>query len=235
MSESHYASTIPRDIFVSVRREGWVWIPAACGIDIELLVPSLGTIVRTRDGNDVKVLRPYSATAAPRVSMSAVTGTGPQPMHTDYAYMLRPPRLVMLECQDPGEAECCTRVWTLDWTSLLVSPPDALLNPGWIARAGTSRAPFYTQILNKSWQDEAFIRFDACCMVPPDPYETHITNVMSAFERISSVKDFVWERGSALLLDNWRCLHARGAGADSAPGRRLGRWLIEGDKYGMVS
>lgn len=43
---------------------------------------------------------------------------------------------------------------------------------------------------------------------------------------------FEWEDGALLIIDNWRRLHARGLGAESAESRRLRRWNI-GENYGL--
>jgi Taurine catabolism dioxygenase TauD, TfdA family len=165
--------------------------------------------------------------------MSAFTGTGPQLMHTDCAYFPVPPRYVMLRCESRGEAQCCTHLWVLNPNDLLECRNRALLRPGWITRGRGRRPAFYAQVLNRSSNGRPFVRFDPCCMTPPDGHHEHIEEVTSALYKFAHPRDFSWQRGNVLVIDNWRCLHGRGVGADRAPTRRLERWIIGGGD-GMV-
>ena len=186
------------------------------------------SFIRSRTGKSRKLLVPYSLDTAPRYSMSAVTGEGAQPMHTDCAHFLLPPPYVMLRCKSPGEAQCSTRLWILEPDALLASRHKALLRPGWITRGRGPCPAFYTQVLNRSRNGQPFLRFDPCCMTPPYSDDAQIEEVTRALEGLSFPREFTWQRDSVLVIDNWRCLHGRGVGAEHAPGRRLERWLIGG-------
>jgi hypothetical protein len=225
----HEGSSAAQELKARVHQEGWAWISAGAGIDLGGLARTLGLIVSPRTGGgDRKLLRPYSTDRAPPYSMSAVTGTGPQPMHTDCAYLPCPPRYVMLACVSPGESECRTRLWVLDWSALLACPDSGLCRPGWIVRGGGRYPAFYAQVLNRSFDGQPFIRFDPCCMTPPNHDKPAIREVSNTLEACANPQEISWVRGSAVLFDNWRCLHGRGFGAERAPGRRLERWLIGG-------
>lgn len=226
--------SIARDLEATVRQVGWASIPAGAGIDFGGLARTLGSIISPRTGGgDCKLLRPYAADKAPPNSMSAVTGTGPQPMHTDSAYLPCPPRYVLLTCLSPGESECPTRLWALDWDALLAYRESALLRPGWIVRAGGRYPAFYAQVLNRGLHSRPFVRFDPCCMTPPNHDQLTVKQVLSALEACAIPQEISWTYGNAVLFDNWRCLHGRASGAEHAPGRRLQRWLI-GETHGMV-
>jgi hypothetical protein len=94
---------------------GWAWIPAPSRADPLDILSNLGPLIPSNDsGADYHDLKPYSHDDAPSASMSAITGTGPQPMHTDAAYRPEAPRHVALQCMNPGEALCPTHVWSLD-------------------------------------------------------------------------------------------------------------------------
>jgi len=62
-------------------------------------------------------------------SMSARTGADEQPMHTDTAYAPYPPRYLVFQCLDPGEAPCSTNVLVLDVGRLKVDRPQVLTKP----------------------------------------------------------------------------------------------------------
>jgi Taurine catabolism dioxygenase TauD, TfdA family len=154
-----------------------------------------------------------------------------QPMHTDAAYFPIPPRYIMFECIEPGETACQTHVWTFDWNKLLKDQPDILVQPGWIAR-GERKAPFNCQVLTTTSNGRKFLRFDPLCMTPPSNL-VNTAAVSDALCRYANRINFSWRKGDILIVDNWRCLHARGVGADRAPSRRLRRWSI-GEANGLV-
>jgi alpha-ketoglutarate-dependent taurine dioxygenase len=217
---------IAEELATKVRVQGWVHMSAPPDIDVGMLVRRLGRIMPSRLGSqEHDVLRPYSETAAPRKSMSAVTGTEAQPMHTDGAYYPRPPRFLLFRCVEPGEAECNTLIWTLDFNLLLKERPPALIQRGWVVRGG-GIPPFYCRVFNWNSYGENFIRFDPCCMLPPDRDERAAQAVRARLEAYAHLHVVTWRRGDLLLVNNWRCLHARGDGAARAPARRLDRWMI---------
>src|SRR6266566_5913509 len=116
------------ELATEVRARGWVHMSAPRDMHVNILARRLGRIIPSRlGGREHDVLRPYSQVAAPRKSMSAVTGIEAQPMHTDGAYYPRPPRFLLFRCLEPGEDECNTVVWTLDFDFLIKERPPALV------------------------------------------------------------------------------------------------------------
>ena len=177
-------------------------------------------------------LKPYDKNSAPPASMSATTGTNAQPMHTDGAYYHLPPRYIALQCLDPGEAYCPTHVWALDLARLARENGAVLTRAEWVARGGGFR-PFYCPILDK--QDRTMrIRFDPLCMNPVLAASHTLEEIRPTLERCAQRIEIEWKRGSLLIIDNWRCLHARGHGAAQAPSRRIRRWMI-GVSDGLVA
>lgn len=205
---------------------GWARIQDSSNSLLTSLLCSLETsVASTSASRKPSVLRPYSQCEAPRASMSSITGLSAQPMHTDAAYYPLPPRYIVFFCSEPGEAECPTYVWPLNWDKMLQDRPSVLMQPGWIAKGG-KRAPFYCQILTAAPSSRMFIRFDPICMKPP--LAGNMTSAVNILNEYSKKVEFFWEAGDILIVDNWRCLHARGSGAASAPSRRLLRWAIGG-------
>jgi len=70
-------------------------------------------------------------------------------------------------------------------------------------------------------------------MRPIDGRIQTVDEISQALDNYSQRFSFEWDLGSMLIVDNWRCLHARGRGGDKAPSRRLRRWSI-GVDYGLV-
>lgn len=219
-------------VFRKLRESGWAWISNTTEIDLDKLANELGTVTSSRSGGErSKILQPYTTGTAPENSMSSIIGTNRQPMHTDCAYFPLPPRYLILRCVSPGESECPTFVWVVDWNRINARRCAEMFRPGWVVRGGGYRKPFYVSVVNHSWNGEQFMRFDPCCMTPPQSGD--VMAVTRALEADSCSYEFKWQPGSILIVDNWRCLHARGAGSDLAPGRRLERWLIGGG-HGVV-
>ena len=214
-------------VITTVLHQGWCWLPADFGVEPSTLAAAIGPVLPSSAGDKSKLLRPLDSTEAPQKSMSATVGLGPQPFHTDGAWHSTPPRYLVLHCEDAGEGDCPTLVRPLDWTSLSVSSVTELKRPGWIVRGGGLRRPFYSQILTTA-ENRRYIRFDPYCMSSPRGNSDAVGKATSLLLSHSLSKQFQWREKDTLVLDNWRCLHARGFGATLSKGRRLRRWTIGG-------
>jgi hypothetical protein len=204
---------------------GWCWIPHALSLEPIRILAALGPVLPPRkDGGEYYDLRPYAKDGAPPASMSAKTGTDAQPGHTDAAYCPLPPRYVALQCLEPGEVPCPTHLWPLDMARLQRDRPKALTEPIWIVRGG-GHSPFYCSVMEVQYGSTR-VRFDPLCMRPASESSWTVETAQKALNSYAHRLDFDWERGALLIINNWRCLHARGAGAGGAPSRRLRRWCI---------
>lgn len=206
-----------------LHRQGYAWLPHGTDRMPSDVAKSLGPLTISRDGRDYHDLRPYSCENAPPTSMSAVTGAGPQPPHTDGAFVAEPHRYVALLCLDPGEVSCPTHVWALDLDRLAADRPPLISQVIWLARGGSH--PFYCTVLDVR-NGRPRIRFDEICMAIPDAQPETTIAARTCLQSYAQRCDFDWEQGAMLIVDNWRCLHARGSGAHLAPSRRLRRWNI---------
>src|ERR1700677_214981 len=108
------ASKIPSEVadvkteFVQELQEmGWCHLPLPPDVSAPGVLENFGPLLSAegacRSGHD---LIPYEKASAPRGSMSAITGTDAQPMHTDCAFLHAPPRYTALQCMERGEARC---------------------------------------------------------------------------------------------------------------------------------
>jgi hypothetical protein len=195
------------------------------------VLQALGPLALSRNGASHRDLLIHSGDSAPPQSMSAKTGADEQPMHTDAAYDPCPPRFIVLWCMDPGEAPCPTNVLILDADRLKQERPGTLTRTNWVAHGG-GRPPFYCPVMDVR-RGGVRIRFDPLCMRPIRACADAVDEVREVLDYYSHRVSFDWERGSMLIIDNWRCLHARGRGGHEAPSRRLRRWNI-GVDHGLV-
>lgn len=169
-------------------------------------------------------LIPLAKAAAQPGSLSSFTGAGAQPMHTDAAYLGSPPRYLAFECVDPGESSCRTDVWVSDHTRLLAERPSILTATRWVFHGG-GHSPFYSPVLD-TVQGLPRIRFDKCCMSAAYENDTSLDEVSSLLASYTQRVSFEWVLRGILIVDNWRCMHARGHGGELAPSRRLRRWYL---------
>jgi alpha-ketoglutarate-dependent taurine dioxygenase len=169
-------------------------------------------------------LVPSSRAAARPGSLSSFTGAGAQPMHTDAAYLASPPRYLVFECVDPGEAPCRTEVRVTNQARLLEERPSLLTDPNWVFLGG-GQSRFYSPVLD-TLLGIARIRFDPCCMSAAYNHETNLGEVSSILASYTRQVSFEWTLDAFLIIDNWRCMHARGIGGEAAPSRRLRRWYL---------
>ena len=221
----------PQAVRNHLAEKSWVLISSPIESGIPELIRGLGPVIPpVRGGAEHRDLIPYEAASAPPESMSSITGTGEQPMHTDSAYLPTPPRFIALHCLDAGEFSCPTHLWIADQALMLRDRPKLLAGPQWIFKGG-GHSPFYSSIMEVRG-GEMRARFDPFCMRLPSADPTAIGEAQSTLRRYTQHLLFEWGRGSLLVFDNWRCLHARGAGAGKSPSRRLRRWSI-GEKNGL--
>jgi hypothetical protein len=223
-------------IFRALTIRGWCFIPQELARDPFDIFNVLGPILSLPEGVAYRDLIPYDDNIAPAGSMSAgsmsaKTGTDAQPMHTDAAYNPLPPRYIALQCLEPGEEVCPTDVWAVDLARLTEERPEILTKPNWVARGG-GRGPFYCSVMDVQC-GEVRLRFDPFCMHAISNASHTINQARQVLCHYLQKFSIEWEKGSLLIIDNWRCLHARGSGADRAPSRRLRRWSI-GVSYGLV-
>lgn len=223
-------STSPRacdddDIRKYLNLHGWIKLSSASSEEMQHIVRALGTpLPNSRTGAEFTDLIPYERASAPARSMSAIVGTGDQPMHTDGAHIHDPPRYIALFCLESGGAFCPTNIWTVDRVKLQQDWPLLLTNPSWVFHDGVHQ-PFYSSVV-QSVGGMLKIRFDPCCMKPATSSQFTVADALNLLLQYSQQFSIEWRRNQAIIIDNWRCLHARGDGSIKAPSRRLRRWCI---------
>lgn len=214
-----------------LKENGWIWLPKKSLDEAPAIIEELGSpIPDFRTGANYSELLVHNQFSAPRASMSSFVGTGEQPMHTDVSYMPVPPRYVALQCLASGENACPTHLWVVDSTRLFENCPSTLTAPWWVFHDRVHPA-FYGSVV-RNHRRNFMIRFDPFCMRAAESCKSTIQDVENTLRRYTLRLKFEWAVGDLLIFDNWLCLHARGAGADRAPSRRLRRWYI-GSENGM--
>jgi hypothetical protein len=165
----------------------------------------------------MELLEPMTEARARPLSLSATTGVGAQPWHTDGSHLVRPPRYLVLGCLSPGlhpaDTELLDRRRVFGDVHIQVW---ARREP-FLVRSG--RRSFYASILEG---DEKFVRFDPGCMAALGVIgNALISRVLSC----GPTYKHAWSAGDVLVVNNWRALHRR-ADATRSTGRALLRIAV---------
>lgn len=161
---------------------------------------------------DADELRPVAQAQARLSSLSAVYGSGEQPLHTDGAHFRRPARWLLLASAETSSVP--TLYWSYNSTEVDAQLGDALREGLFTVVSGPNSflAPA---------RSATMLRFDPGCMRPSDSRALVAADFLST--RKSAALEHAWgEPNKFLLLDNHRVLHARG-GPTAEPSRLLHR------------
>lgn len=155
----------------------------------------------------VSTLRVVDRTHAHRNSLSALVGTGAQPLHTDGAHHLRMPDIVIISAVAP----------TTTPTMLCRPGAPTLAQRSGVFRVGGGRGAFYAGAVDEAgrW------RYDPGCMTPTDAEAREAATQFNVMSHSAEKHDWS-QRGEVLVIANRYVLHARAAATD-ADSRRVHR------------
>lgn len=212
-----------QELVAAAREDGWASASAKLDVlRLQARPTNLTPMLSRRGQSPVVTLRPVDSADAPRRSLSAKYGSGPQPLHTDGAHLASPPDIVILAAEKPSP------VPTLLWRGNLLRTDPAvredLAHGLFIVDDGIVRS------LASAFGGGRY-RFDPGCMRPAD---SRARRVLEYFEEArASATAFNWTHpGQVIVLDNRTVLHAR-ADAAADPERELRRIMFridEGEK-----
>lgn len=155
-------------------------------------------------------------------SLSDRYGFGAFPYHTDVAYWPRPARYLALFCHNPGKARRPTFV--VDVRRLRFSPTELQVLHKELYRITQSAFSFYTRVFNRQGTD-SWVRYDGHCMIPVSSGNS--LAILKEKVALHESQEICWESGQMLIIDNKRCLHARGTTFEQDRNRVLERILIK--------
>lgn len=123
------------------------------------------------------------------------------PFHTDGAYLLHPPRYIILrsEAQIIG---CPTYLCSLPLDD---DNAKVLKRDVWLVNGG--RGKFYTAILSES-QASVLLRYDTDCMRPAISVNNSVNLIATLINEATPIQ-IDWKKHQTLIIDNWKLLHAR--------------------------
>jgi len=186
---------------------------------------TLGTVKSSwRQDGPIEYLRATDTENAKPNSHSSRFGKGAFPLHTDDATSERPPKYLILFNLDGGENATTNLV---DFTHVIASLDAS-------AKGELDEAVFYFHTGRRSFlgtirdHTHQWIRFDPNIMRPTGPRAAQLWAKVTHEIKHAHVTTLTWSQNRALVIDNHRMLHGRGAmlGSHPAP-RTLLRVLVE--------
>lgn len=216
--------SVLQQLLSDAERYGWASATGTSFGDLQaaVTVSSLET-VRTRSTDPpVSVLEPTESKLAHPRSLSALYGTGPQPLHTDGAHLLDPPDYLLLSCEIPSAVPTYLMPVCVDGR---VDGPISDLENGLFV-VSTGRAKFLSPAVNA-----ARVRYDPGCMTPADSRARYVASYF--VDRLKRAETFEWnEPGLVLAVANSAVLHARGDAAGE-PRRSIKRLTLRKIRLGV--
>jgi L-asparagine oxygenase len=179
-----------------------------------------------RDGRLLRAISPQKSAEAPRNTLSSLYGLGAFPFHTETAYWRRPARYLMLRCRNPGEGARETFAYDLlDWS---FSHREVLKLRRALWKVDGPHV-FLSAILESHGAHELF-RYDMNCMRATTAACFEVDEIIRSRISKGSPIRISWEMDLLVVLNNWRCIHARGPSQAPDMNRVLERVLVRESK-----
>jgi hypothetical protein len=211
-------------VLTELEARGWECIPGiSTRADLFTLASSLGRIVPSPTGEVVKELTPRKAEKARPGTLSATHGLDQFPFHTDTAFWPVPARYVVMRVV--GDTRRPTIVWPfIELLRMRDSGLTALAERSiWLAR--TSQSRFYCSMRFRCSQGTGW-RYDGHCMIPANRAAMEIEELLRPLVSSGGGDIIRWSREEAVVLANWKVLHARGQSPQDEGTRSLERIYV---------
>lgn len=204
---------------VIIAQNGWCDVEVQDQTSFLRLADSLGTRIPSWHGGStidrLTILRPNEA---PKNSFSYIFGNGAFPFHTDMARHARPPRYVIMRLISASDNVRPTLLIDFRHLSLTNGVLACLQSEVWTVKG---RPPFVSSVITSLSPSCQMLRYDPVCMKP-----TSIRAEIAGKELESQLAgtipmSFRWQPHRALVIDNWRVLHARPAEHEAGDTQRI--------------
>lgn len=189
-------------------------------------IRELGVVDVVEGLAQVQTLVPTKISHAPPNTYSGNFGLCAFPLHTDLAHWGVPPRFLALRCVS-GSAAIPTRV--LDGRVLIDKFGLTKLRRALVQ----SRRPMRNRkqllpLCERVSEDATYLlRWDSIYLRPATEASSTSFEEISAYLATTQVEEIcLLEPGDTLIIDNWRCLHGRGAAPELSNARKIERMYL---------
>lgn len=206
--------------FQKLHNDGWQVFDGITNDDVfHAIGASLGKLIPDSFGQLQSVLRPHHSGEVLTRSFSFKYGYNAFPLHTDTAFWIEPVRYIVLRSQAPSSTP--TLVLPRRATQLLFSGKDSDRALFWLrTKTGTRYAKVRLE------EPEMGFRFDLNNMGPANEYGKRLVARVAQTEA-SELIEILWTGENVLVIDNWLCLHGRGAVETHDSNRALTRLYVD--------
>ncbi len=175
--------------------------------DLLELGKTIGSPTPAPNGELVKEIRRVPAHEAPANSQSAKYGLGAFPLHTDTVFWSVPVRYVLLRAY--GDTRRPTTVKSFCDLLQKCDPriQDLIKKSVWLVRAGCNHFYCCSRFHHR---DSFGWRYDPDIMLPANDEAFKVNSALSPFS-MTEGDGIEWAGNRAAVIDNWNCLHGRGA------------------------
>ncbi|CZG21748.1 hypothetical protein SDA22_00280 [Legionella pneumophila serogroup 1] len=207
-----------------LEEQGWIEIEGISSLnDLLLIARNLGIIQHHPNGEIVSSLIPSDGKNSIKGTLSNIYGFSEFPLHTDTAFWPIPARYVVMGMFN--KSNCSTSI--LNLTDFFSEPNQQALRKAQnsIYLIKTIEGKRYTSFYFKNGSKDGF-RFDTNCMIPVNN-ESKIFHTELIKWLIKQKRSTInWSGNKAIILDNWKILHGRGAIPYSERNRKLMRIYV---------
>jgi len=212
----------PRKILDLAEVNGWAVVQMQIEQFLAALAESSGDAgALTSQGVRVEVLRPRDQAEARARTLSAMSGLGPQPLHTDGAHLRVPPTHLLLQAEVASSTP--TRVVRLD------TERHSALARRAVFRVRNGGRTFF----RAAFGDYGF-RYDPGCMFPVNADAHEFCELIAHVSE--SASEVHWTAGDQLLIVNNRLsLHGRSVVGSGDKGRAMRRATLFQTRRGAMN
>ena len=208
-----------------LEKNGWVVVEGIFSTaDFVDLASTLGEIVQGPNGERVKTLRVIESSEAPKGTFSETYGKGSFPYHTDTAFLDVPVRFVALRTIS-GDFRRPTHLLAFSdfFKTALGKSCAGIEDSTWILSTGSS-----TRYCRMGFRKSGRLgfRYDPNCMKAVGTFALRVDTPLRAAAHSLQAQRIDWSPGKVVVIDNWKCLHARGVPPEDETGRVLERIYI---------
>jgi alpha-ketoglutarate-dependent taurine dioxygenase len=186
---------------------------------------SIGRPVLSPTGELIKKLYPRNAEPrSRRRTLSSVYGTGNFPLHTDTAFWPLPVRYVVFRAT--GDIRRGTTILTFATLASKLGTQFQSIAERSVWVSHTPQASFYCLMMFASGGDQCW-RYDPHCMRPANDSALRVNEILKNSPPGNMEFSLNWAEDTALVVDNWKTLHGRGAMPINEQQRVLERIYVE--------
>jgi alpha-ketoglutarate-dependent taurine dioxygenase len=195
-----------KQLLNKLETQGWVEIEnITSDNDLITLSRDIGEIVMHPNGHLINRLRPNNGSEKIKGTLSNRFGFGNFPLHTDTAFWPIPVRFILFS--STAISLCPTFLVSTSSLFNQLNLKEFKEIERAIFKIKTPNNQFYSSLIFRENNTEG-LKYDSACMIPVNKQAKFFVNKIEKSE--ISMDEIHWSGNKAVVIDNWKMLHARG-------------------------